>query len=125
MPLTLPFGLEASTRMSVVRLSGEGGALWLHSPVALDRRLREDLEGLGRVRFVVCPNLGHHMFAGEYVAAYPDRSEEHTSELQSRQYLVCRLLLEKKKQQYSTKYPKKVLQSNVHLVYSTSSTKAT
>src|SRR3712207_8823342 len=30
------------------------------------------------------------------------RSEEHTSELQSRQYLVCRLLLEKKK--YHTKF---------------------
>src|SRR3712207_8561340 len=29
------------------------------------------------------------------------RSEEHTSELQSRQYLVCRLLLEKKKKSYS------------------------
>src|SRR3712207_8515013 len=29
-------------------------------------------------------------------AAETDRSEEHTSELQSRQYLVCRLLLEKK-----------------------------
>src|SRR3712207_7710673 len=29
------------------------------------------------------------------------RSEEHTSELQSRQYLVCRLLLEKKKIQYA------------------------
>src|SRR3712207_8872818 len=28
---------------------------------------------------------------------YFERSEEHTSELQSRQYLVCRLLLEKKK----------------------------
>src|SRR5258707_11999299 len=28
-----------------------------------------------------------------------ERSEEHTSELQSRQYLVCRLLLEKKKTQ--------------------------
>src|SRR3712207_7592493 len=28
---------------------------------------------------------------------YNHRSEEHTSELQSRQYLVCRLLLEKKK----------------------------
>src|SRR5438445_806106 len=28
---------------------------------------------------------------------FVDRSEEHTSELQSRQYLVCRLLLEKKK----------------------------
>src|SRR3712207_7064349 len=30
------------------------------------------------------------------------RSEEHTSELQSRQYLVCRLLLEKKKTLHST-----------------------
>src|SRR3712207_7583816 len=31
-----------------------------------------------------------------------DRSEEHTSELQSRQYLVCRLLLEKKNNQSIT-----------------------
>src|SRR3712207_7876116 len=30
------------------------------------------------------------------------RSEEHTSELQSRQYLVCRLLLEKKKKLYNS-----------------------
>src|SRR3712207_7850862 len=35
----------------------------------------------------------------EVLAHYSgERSEEHTSELQSRQYLVCRLLLEKKKQ---------------------------
>src|SRR3712207_8737177 len=34
-------------------------------------------------------------FAG---TPYAYRSEEHTSELQSRQYLVCRLLLEKKKE---------------------------
>src|SRR3712207_7950376 len=32
------------------------------------------------------------------VAGASERSEEHTSELQSRQYLVCRLLLEKNKQ---------------------------
>src|SRR5947209_16130591 len=35
------------------------------------------------------------------------RSEEHTSELQSRQYLVCRLLLEKKKKKKKTKKKKK------------------
>src|SRR5947209_19628430 len=34
--------------------------------------------------------------------ANPKRSEEHTSELQSRQYLVCRLLLEKKKRKEDT-----------------------
>src|SRR3712207_7688114 len=34
---------------------------------------------------------------GAHAPAASVRSEEHTSELQSRQYLVCRLLLEKKK----------------------------
>src|SRR5215203_7541256 len=34
---------------------------------------------------------------GRLVEEHQPRSEEHTSELQSRQYLVCRLLLEKKK----------------------------
>src|SRR3712207_7874739 len=41
-----------------------------------------------------------HRFVGRHGADVLDdavRSEEHTSELQSRQYLVCRLLLEKKK----------------------------
>src|SRR3712207_8711007 len=33
---------------------------------------------------------------------FKTRSEEHTSELQSRQYLVCRLLLEKKNTSYSS-----------------------
>src|SRR4029079_19829838 len=44
-------------------------------------------------------SVGHHMIGGEarnYTAG-DFRSEEHTSELQSLAYLVCRLLLEKKK----------------------------
>src|SRR3712207_7819564 len=36
-----------------------------------------------------------------HVSQHVARSEEHTSELQSRQYLVCRLLLEKKKKNTS------------------------
>src|SRR3712207_7729053 len=36
------------------------------------------------------------MCPGRHCAGERRRSEEHTSELQSRQYLVCRLLLEKK-----------------------------
>src|SRR3712207_7070654 len=36
------------------------------------------------------------------VSPFGPRSEEHTSELQSRQYLVCRLLLEKKKKIYNS-----------------------
>src|SRR3712207_8420700 len=47
--------------------------------------------------------VGGELHAGERAAGDTrqrlrgERSEEHTSELQSRQYLVCRLLLEKKK----------------------------
>src|SRR5258707_11574567 len=44
---------------------------------------------------------GRHLSGMQFILshseAYDPRSEEHTSELQSRQYLVCRLLLEKKK----------------------------
>src|SRR3712207_7159888 len=43
--------------------------------------------------------LGRGLRDGAVGIAHPKRSEEHTSELQSRQYLVCRLLLEKKKNQ--------------------------
>src|SRR3712207_7233628 len=46
-------------------------------------------------------NYVHRMSyrCGQYLCRETVRSEEHTSELQSRQYLVCRLLLEKKKNQ--------------------------
>src|SRR3712207_7553339 len=55
----------------------------LHGPAARVRGLDRELHALARrVR----------------------RSEEHTSELQSRQYLVCRLLLEKKNKQHNPTY---------------------
>src|SRR5690606_40105140 len=47
---------------------------------------------------VAAPSLS--VEGGPVAAAGPARSEEHTSELQSRENLVCRLLLEKKKKSY-------------------------
>src|SRR3712207_8612449 len=57
------------------------------------RRSDEDLHALGRRHRRLLPD-DEHARDGPVPRA---RSEEHTSELQSRQYLVCRLLLEKKK----------------------------
>src|SRR3712207_7361304 len=70
--------------------------------------------GPGVDQFVVIP-FGtfrkHYPEAKEHFLAFSisrnaniERSEEHTSELQSRQYLVCRLLLEKKKKANPTQY---------------------
>src|SRR5947209_10808964 len=54
-----------------------------------------------RARLEVLEPIGRDGFLHRFLAArgpgLHHRSEEHTSELQSRQYLVCRLLLEKKK----------------------------
>src|SRR3712207_7228665 len=63
--------------------------------------------------------LGRGELAARQRAVYPQRtgrSEEHTSELQSRQYLVCRLLLEKKKKNNS--YIRSTRQSLVTPTYS-------
>src|SRR3712207_7895567 len=65
---------------------------------------REQRSGAGAVRVDLpdrvdlCVLIGPSAGVGERL---PVRSEEHTSELQSRQYLVCRLLLEKKNNLYS------------------------
>src|SRR2546422_8317021 len=48
---------------------------------------------------------GAEMPAGERAALREARSEEHTSELQSRLHLVCRLLLEKKKKNANSQRP--------------------
>src|SRR3712207_7139646 len=70
-------------------------------PICL-RELGQDVEeiafdGAGRAAYVDDPD-------GHVVELWTWRSEEHTSELQSRQYLVCRLLLEKKKNTYQHSY---------------------
>src|SRR3712207_8081613 len=57
---------------------------------------RDRARRAGRVRRAL-PRPRHRADDDAPVRGGSGRSEEHTSELQSRQYLVCRLLLEKKK----------------------------
>src|SRR3712207_7802437 len=63
-----------------------------------DRRLPHRLRGQRRGHLAEgLLERGHDLDHGGPSCGERLRSEEHTSELQSRQYLVCRLLLEKKK----------------------------
>src|SRR5439155_23256794 len=54
-----------------------------------------------RLRHASCDGTWYRSFSGERVED-DRRSEEHTSELQSRGHLVCRLLLEKRKRSRTT-----------------------
>src|SRR5205823_13925716 len=76
----------------------------IEAPELAERRLHRDHRRVrgGRLRLhdVTAPGEGQQRSRnaeGQLHEAFP-RSEEHTSELQSLAYLVCRLLLEKKKQ---------------------------
>src|SRR3712207_9286276 len=61
------------------------------------RRGGHRVVGHGRPDRALGPRVLRHRGRPEAWRLRGHRSEEHTSELQSRQYLVCRLLLEKKK----------------------------
>lgn len=66
----VPFlGFAYSTRMAVIRLSDGGLFVW--SPIALSAELKQAVDDLGPVRFLVSPNKLHHLFLGEWKQAYP------------------------------------------------------
>src|SRR2546422_7654562 len=71
--------------------------------IALARSARRPVRGAaaeldGQSRAVARSGRHRPALAQDGAAYWPARSEEHTSELQSRLHLVCRLLLEKKKE---------------------------
>src|SRR3712207_7825195 len=69
--------------------------LFRSAGLAAERRSDDDLMRIeAEIQAMVADESNPQQWAAHDVAF---RSEEHTSELQSRQYLVCRLLLEKKK----------------------------
>src|SRR3712207_7712023 len=77
--------------------SGLDAALKLGADVIVNTDADNQYRGADVERLVEPILAGHaDMVVGDR------RSEEHTSELQSRQYLVCRLLLEKKKITYTS-----------------------
>src|SRR5216684_5747051 len=71
----------------------------LHDRLAPERHPADFVLGGARSDLQTIPHLAVHLHdhCDQLVACKLGRSEEHTSELQSRLHLVCRLLLEKKK----------------------------
>src|SRR3712207_7767558 len=73
--------------------------LSLHDALPISGALQAEAEGDAGLDVAPRSRSRHHDLqpARQTLSRRSERSEEHTSELQSRQYLVCRLLLEKKK----------------------------
>jgi hypothetical protein len=63
-------GMPLPVRMTVIRL--KSGDLWLHSPTRFSASLKRDLDGLGRIRHLVAPNVAHWTFLQDWQRACPD-----------------------------------------------------
>jgi len=60
------FGIEVGTRMTVLELDG---GLLIHSPIDMDP---DRVAHLGKVRWVLAPNLLHHLYVGPWIEAGAD-----------------------------------------------------
>jgi len=63
------FGIWLGTRMTVIRLPGDN--LWLHSVVAVDDILADEIQALGQVRHIVMPDLYHHVYVDDAIRRWP------------------------------------------------------
>lgn len=63
-------GLQLPVRMTVVRLSS--GDLVLHSPVRYSPALRDQLQRLGPIRYLLAPNIAHWIFLSDWQRELPD-----------------------------------------------------
>ena len=63
-------GFAFPTRSVIIRL--RTGELWIWSPIKLDDKLRNEIQSIGRPAHLVSPNKLHHLFLGEWHAAFPD-----------------------------------------------------
>ena len=62
--------LEVGTRMTIIRL--ETGELIVISPIQVDEKTIEQIDKIGKVAYIIVPNLFHHLFVAEFQAIYPE-----------------------------------------------------
>jgi hypothetical protein len=66
----VPGGFHFPARMTAIQLGA--GELALISPIPIDDALAQRIAQLGRVRYLLAPNLHHHLYLGAASARYPE-----------------------------------------------------
>jgi len=62
-------GIDVGGRMTVIRL--KSGDLILHSPVTIDNDLKNELNEIGNVKYIVAPNKFHHLHLDQCITQFP------------------------------------------------------
>lgn len=62
--------IPVTSRMTIVKLAD--GSLWVHSPIECSTQLKQEIEQLGKVKYVVAPNKVHYLFAKQFLSFFPE-----------------------------------------------------
>ena len=63
-------GLQVGSRMTIIRLND--GNLFIHSPIALSKTIKDSIDSIGKTRFIIAPNTMHHLFLKQFYDQYSD-----------------------------------------------------
>jgi hypothetical protein len=63
-------GMELYARMTIIKLAS--GELLIHDPCPIDERIKQAINALGRVKYIVAPGYYHHLFVTDFQRRYPD-----------------------------------------------------
>ncbi|MBW4510363.1 MAG: DUF4336 domain-containing protein [Scytonematopsis contorta HA4267-MV1] len=63
------WGIEVGTRMTIIRLITN--QLIVISPIQVDKATIDQLDEIGKVSYIIAPNLYHHLFVSEFKSLYP------------------------------------------------------
>jgi len=63
-------GLQIGSRMTIILLNN--GDLFIHSPIALSKTIKDSIDAIGKPRFIIAPNTMHHLFLKQFYDQYSD-----------------------------------------------------
>ena len=69
-PIIHFYGMPFTTRMVVIRMVNNN--LWIHSPINLTSALKQELDQLGNVKYLISPNKIHYWYIQDFQKAYPE-----------------------------------------------------
>ena len=76
------YGLNIGTKMTIVKLNDSN--LFLHSPTKLTKELKNELDKIGKVRFLIAPNKLHHLHIKDYADIYNESKAFGVKELKEK-----------------------------------------
>ncbi len=63
-------GLQIGSRMTLVHLNN--GDLFVHSPIALSKEVKDSIDSIGKPKFIIAPNTVHHIFLKKFYDQYSE-----------------------------------------------------